>query len=138
MLCINLILIVNTDKCGEVEDFFDESGKYIKTVCLVALRKAYNVAGGRCLSYGMSLYEMDTPEANKVLLDFSNSRFKAFSGDVLYVKGRIDGRCSGVSNRGGLFDIFSNNCFEELFFYCQYTREPITKEPGEYESLKLN
>jgi hypothetical protein len=64
---------VNNTNCDEVKDLFDDSSNYIKTVCMVPLKKGYNSADAKCQSYGMSLYDFDTSEAKRALLEFSNS-----------------------------------------------------------------
>jgi hypothetical protein len=79
----------------------------------------------------MSLFLLEPPEAQKALFDFSNSQFKAGSGALLHVHGKTSAGCSVLYNGEGLFDVYSDFCNSRYYFYCQYTREPKTKEPGE-------
>jgi hypothetical protein len=121
---------VNTTNCDEVKDLNDDSGNYLTTVCLVAFGVTYNEADEKCLSYGMSLYNIDTPEAKKALLDFSNTRFKASLGGALYVQGKTSKGCNVLYNGGGLFSFYVSDCYSRLYFHCQLTRTPTTVEPG--------
>jgi hypothetical protein len=112
---------VNTDKCDEVKDIFDESTNYIKTTCLVAISATYKEAQLNCLSYGMSLYVLDNSKTSTSLSDFSNTRFKASLGVKLYVS-KEDGveDCKVLYNGEGLFEFVSDSCDGSFFFYCQY------------------
>jgi hypothetical protein len=121
---------VNTTNCDEVKDLNDDFGNYLTTVCLVAFEATYNEADGKCVSYGMSLYNVETPEAKKALLDFSNTRFKAGVGAFLHVQGKTSEGCAVVANWEGLFGIFYLDCSTTSYFYCQFTRTPTTVEPG--------
>jgi hypothetical protein len=129
---INL-LTVNATSCDEVKDLYDESTNYIKTVCLVLLYKDYDDAVAKCRSYGMSLYNVDAPEAKKTLLDFSNSRFRPSLGATLYVEGKTSEGCAVVANKEGLFDVLSVSCTNKTFFYCQYSRALEPDVPGNHE-----
>jgi hypothetical protein len=121
---------VNTDNCDEVKDLNDDFGNYLTTVCLVAYSATYNEADGKCLSYGMSLYNVDVPEAKTALFDFSTSRFKPLLGVVLYIQGKTSGGCNILYNGEGLFDVYVKDCYSKRYFYCQLTRTPTSVEPG--------
>jgi hypothetical protein len=125
-----IFFLVNTTYCDEVKDLNDDSGNYLTTVCLVASLATYNKADGKCLSYGMSLYNVDIDETRKALADFSNTRFKPLSGRFLFVHGKISEGCYAIYNGVGLFDAYLENCFSKRFFYCQFIRTPTTVEPG--------
>jgi hypothetical protein len=128
---MNLFLKVNTTNCDEVKDLNDDSGNYIKSVCLVAIDETYNGADEKCQSYGMSLYNVDTSEAKKALLDFSTTRFKPLLGVVLYIQGKTSVGCNILYNGEGLFDVFpDDDCYYRCYFYCQFTQTPTAQEPG--------
>jgi hypothetical protein len=127
-----VLITVNDTNCDDVKDLYDESTNYIKTVCLVPLFKTYDGAVEKCHSYGMSLYNVDAPEAKKALLDFSNSRFRPSLGGVLSVEGKTNDGCAAVGNSKGLFDVLYVNCSMTPYYYCQYTRTPKTDEPGNH------
>jgi hypothetical protein len=113
-----------------VKDLYDDSGNYLTTVCLIAFGATYKDADGKCLSYGMSLYNADASEAKKALLDFSNMRFKPSLGFILYVQGKTSDKCSIFYNGEGLFGVYSDDCNNRRYFYCQFTRTPTTVESG--------
>jgi hypothetical protein len=96
----------------------------------MASLKTHDEAEGRCFSYLMALYNLDTPETQKALLDFSNSRFKESSGRLMHVYGKTSAGCSVIYNGNGLFEIYSDFCNSRYYFYCQYFRKPKVNEPG--------
>jgi hypothetical protein len=121
---------VNTTNCDEVKDLNDDSGNYLTTVCMVAYSATHNEAYEKCLSYGMSLYNVETSEAKKALLDFSNTRFKAGAGAFLQVQDKTSEGCNVLYNEKGLFDVYVEDCYSKWYFYCQFVRTPTTIEPG--------
>jgi hypothetical protein len=129
---------VNTNGCDEVKDLFDESKNYIRTVCSVPLARTHDAAEKKCVSYGMSLFILEPPEAQKALLSFANSQFKARSGALLHVHGKTSAGCSVLYNGKGIFEVYSDFCNSRYSFYCQFTREPKTKEQGEVKQTKFD
>jgi hypothetical protein len=121
---------VNDNDCDVIKDLYDESTNYIKTICFIPLKRTFDAADEKCQSYGMFLYNADDPEAEKAMLDFSNTRFSPSLGYALYLEGKTSEGCVVVANEEGLFRVAFANCTEKFSFYCQFTREPKATEPG--------
>jgi hypothetical protein len=108
----------------------------MNTVCLVSLKKNYENADAKCQSQGMFLYNVDVPEVEKALLDFSNSLFRPSLGEALFVDGKRSEGCAAVANKEGLFALSFIDCSEKHYFYCQFTRTPKTEKLGDHETMK--
>jgi hypothetical protein len=113
---------VNKKDCNEIKDLYDDSETYIRTVCTVLTFRTHDAAEKYCLSYGMSLFMLEPPEATKALLDLANTQYKAGEEYTLHVHGKTSEGCSVLYNGNGLFEVFSDLCNSRLPYYCQYTR----------------
>lgn len=122
--------------CDGVKDLNDDSGNYIKTACLVPLRKNHKDSDEKCRSYGMSFYNVEAPEAKKALLNFSDTRFRPSYGAYIFVNGTKNKRCAAVNNKEGLFRLTFMNCTTKHYFYCQFVRTPQTNELSKQSSRK--
>jgi hypothetical protein len=127
---------VNVTDCDEVKDQYDQFSNYINTVCLVSLKKNYENADAKCQSQGMFLYNVDVPEVEKALLDFSNSLFRPSLGEALFIDGKRSEGCAAVANKEGLFGLSFIDCSEKHYFYCQFTRTPKTEKLGDHETME--
>lgn len=126
---------MNDTYCDEIKDLYDESSNYIKTVCLIPAYKDFDSGTDRkCLSSGMSLYNVDAPEAKKALLDFTSFLFSRL-GTIISIDGKTSEGCAVVHNREGSFDVSYLSCSMILsvpYYYCQYMRTPKTNELGNH------
>jgi hypothetical protein len=91
----------------------------------------YDEADTRCQLNGMSLFDLDTLEAKKALLDFTNMRFNPKFKRLFHISGKSSGKCSAVANYKdyGVFDVHYI-CDKYFQSYCQFFRDPKTMKAG--------
>lgn len=117
-----------TDFCKYSGHVTDLKHGYQKTFCLTEFPGNFQNSQHNCVKSGMELYQCDSFEANKTIIDFVRSQISPTVTDFF-----IDGssgsskinECTSISNRRGSFKIDSIDCSSTILSICEYTADYI-------------
>jgi Papain family cysteine protease len=89
------------DFCQFVDDFYDSSGVYKKSICYSKLRQDYNYAQNNCFENKMRLYKRDSGKIDLFVTEFANFKWPKVNV-AFYVDGKDFTDCSVLKNYNGV------------------------------------
>jgi cathepsin L len=92
---------------------------YLKSLGNVKAYSTYESARINCLTFGMSLLKVDSPETRTELIKMANS-FYSYSETKLFVNGESSLGCSAINNQNGSFVFTSENCASRIQSFCEF------------------
>jgi Papain family cysteine protease len=117
-----LKLINTPTDCNVMENIFNLSGVYLKSVCIDQYTRNYEDSRVNCLTRGMQLYKADSPESVTAVLDITNLHWTLRNW---YVMLHIAANATGplfVSNKNlsGKCEITTGNRTAPKMSICEY------------------
>jgi hypothetical protein len=124
-----IFLTVDLYYCIKTKDLYDSSGNFLRSVCVVENYAKHIEADSRCQIYGMQLYNVDTDEVQKALLDFTNTQYSTSKNTSFYIAGV---NCMAVMKNTTEFKLYNVQCEFSCYFFCQYNISTKTSQLGKY------
>jgi hypothetical protein len=132
MFFFSLFSLVDTEYCNNIIDLHDRSGNFLRTVCVVENFALHVEADSRCQIYGMQLYNVDTDEVEKALLDYINTHYSKSNNISFHIDDvkMNSTKCVAVTKSGNVTKLKNISCRLSCYFFCQYNVSPKTKLVG--------
>lgn len=91
-------------------------------------------ADSRCQIYGMQLFNVDTDEVQKALLEFTNAHYSTSMKTTFHVGGAS---CMAVMKKTEEYNLYNVKCELACYFFCQYNVSTRTSQLGKKYNFLL-
>lgn len=123
-----LAAITLPSSCRWFGDFVDSHGNYLKSFCIDRFVRTYEQSLEDCYSNGMRLYQVESDEQRRLLVDYANVNFARIFNFNLYVSGRNESGCLNIVNRNKTYVESVEDCSVLKRSVCEFLNTSRERE----------
>jgi hypothetical protein len=109
--------------CSKVENLYDSTGTFQKTICNIHEWFTYDTLNTRCSDNKMRMAKIDTPDLTKAILNYTNINYNMYYPGYSYIHGKNGSNCKIVTNNLRAvndYQIVDAPCDVWRFGICEY------------------